>query len=97
EPADAPRHANAADPVDPRVGIGRIPGVELVAGSDKLDSRCDEPVHERQDVVAGYAERVPEAGLLQPFGQVRGDGRLRHPGRMDVKADGVKSEELKSL
>ena len=38
EAADAPGDTDATDAVDPRIGIGRIAGVELVAGADELDA-----------------------------------------------------------
>ncbi len=81
EAADAPRHADTADAVDPRIGVGGIPGVELIAGADELDAGIDQPIHERQNVVARHAERMLEAGLLQALQKIGGDGRFAHDER----------------
>ena len=39
EAADAPGDTDAADAVDPRIGVRRIAGIQLVAGADELDPR----------------------------------------------------------
>src|SRR4029079_1109012 len=47
EAAHAPGDTDATDAVDPRIGVGRVAGVELVAGADEFDAGVDQPVHER--------------------------------------------------
>ena len=70
EAADAPRHDDTSDPPYARVSICCVSRIQLITSSDKINSRRDEPVHKRRDVVAGDAERMPEAGLFQSVDQI---------------------------
>ncbi len=84
EAAHAPGDAHGADAVDARVGVRRVAGVELIAGADELDARCDQPVHEGEHVIARHAERVLEAGLLEALGEISGDRGLHHGRNIDL-------------
>ena len=70
EPADAIGHADAPQPVDPRVGVGREPGVVLPRHPDQLDRALLDQLVQAQDVIAGDAENVLDAQGAEPLDQV---------------------------
>ena len=74
-PADAVGHADAAQAVEPGVGVGGEPGVVLAGHPDQLDRALLDHLVERQHVVAGDAEDVLDPQRVQPVDQVLADGR----------------------
>ena len=77
EPADAVRHADAPQPVNPRIGVGREPRVVFARHPDQLDRALLDQLVKLEDVVAGDAEDVLDAQGPQPVDQVLADGRRR--------------------
>ena len=79
-PADAIRHADAAQPVNPGVGVGGEPRVVFARHADQLDRALLDHLVERQDVIAGDAEDVLDPQGAEPVD--RGTGRRsRRPER----------------
>ena len=66
--AGAGGYDRAAEAGDARVGVGRMRGNLLVADVDDLDPFVDASVIDVDDVAAGNGEDVPDAFLLQHFG-----------------------------
>ena len=74
EPADAVGHDEGRDPVGPRVPLGGVAGVQLVAAADHLEAGVLQELVEQDEVeVAGDGEVVADPGLLQPGRQVVAD------------------------
>ena len=77
QPADAIRHADRPDAVDAGVGVGGEPGAVFARAADHADRALFQHAVEREHVVAGNAEDVANAVVLQPADQVLAD---RQPG-----------------
>ena len=84
KPADAVGHADAAQPVDPRIGVGGEAGVVFAGHADQLDRALFDHLVELQDVIAGNAEDVLDPQGPEPVDQVLAD---RH-GRSVAPAHG---------
>jgi hypothetical protein len=81
EAADPIRHAAHAEARQPRVRVGRVAAVELVARPDPAEAAADQLVAEAERVVAGDAEDVADTELGQARGQVGGHRHRRQRGR----------------
>ena len=81
QPAHAVRHADAAQAVDPRIGVGREPRVVLSGHPHQPDRALLDQLVQLEDVVAGYAEDVLDPQGAQPVDQVLADRRHRRSGR----------------
>ncbi len=66
--AGAGRHYRTAQPGNPRVGVGGVRGHLLVAYVDDLDTLVNASVIDVDNVAAGNGENVPDAFLLEHFG-----------------------------
>ena len=73
EAADAVGDADRTQAVDAGIGVGREAGAVFARAADDVDRAFFELAVERQDVVAGNAEDVLQAVILQPADQVLAD------------------------
>ena len=73
QPADAVRDAQGAHAVDAGVGVGGEARAVLARAADDVERALLEHRVERQHVVAGNAEHVGDAVVLQPLDQVFAD------------------------
>ena len=81
QPAHAVGHHRAAQPSHAGIAVGRIAGVQLVAGSHPADRAGHDFVEEIQHVVARHPEQMVHPRLLQPVQNVaRNRVFLRHGG-----------------
>ena len=77
--ADAVGHHGPAEALETGVAVGRVTGVQLVAGADPANGAGEDFVEEIEDVVAGHAEEVVHARLLQALQNIaRNRAILRH-------------------
>lgn len=75
EPPDGEGDDTCTDSTSPGVAIGGIPGVELVAAADVVQTRLfDEAVEKGEVEVAGNSEDVLDADLNQTVGDVAAEG-----------------------
>lgn len=71
QPTNSESHHARAHAPGPRVAVGGVPGVELVAAADQVQLRLgDQVVQEGQVKVTGHGEDVPGADLDEPPSQV---------------------------
>ncbi|KAJ1416241.1 hypothetical protein SESBI_17416 [Sesbania bispinosa] len=64
---DGERHDASSNAAAPRVTVGGVPGVELVAATNDLKLRLgDEVVQQREVEVAGNRENIGDANLDEP-------------------------------
>ena len=64
--ADAVRHQQRADAIQPRIAVRRVGGVQFVACADPFQrAGVLELLQQREVVVAGNAKQVPDPGLLK--------------------------------
>ena len=78
QPPHAIRHANAAQPVNPRVRVGREARVVFAGDADQLDRAFLDQFVQLEDVIAGDAEDMLDPQGPQPLHEVPADG---HRGR----------------
>ena len=83
EPAHAVGHADAAQPVNPRVGVGREARVVFAGHADQLDRALLDHLVEREDVIAGDAEDVLDPQRPQALDQVLADRDRARQARPD--------------
>jgi hypothetical protein len=64
--ADTVGRAERGDPMDPRVAVGRVAGVQFVAATHPFDAgMLDDRVLNRKCVIAGDTEDVVDSDVLQ--------------------------------
>ena len=75
QPTDAIRDAHDAQTAQPRVGIRREPRALFVAGCDGFQLAVLQQVVKAEHIIAGDAEDIANAVLVQPVDEVLADGR----------------------
>ena len=78
QPAHAIGHADGADAVDAGVGVGGEAGAVFAGAADQSQRAVLHQRVERQHVIAGDAEDVADAVILQPADQVVADRQPRN-------------------
>ena len=81
EPSDTISHADAAQPVNPRVRIGREARVVFPGHADQLDRAFIDQLVKREDVIARDAEDMLDAQCPQALDQVFADRDRARSGR----------------